>query len=372
MFKECLVFILASSLFHVGLSPMEPKFSEEEQSEIVLQASKGYPRNYKNKHSGLTPEKGSLAVVSLDSPKKRALGIKASVNKKETRIIYSDDTDFSEDFWLYFDPLDANCPVGVDADLPLWSQLIRNFKAHKITDNLEYGFNVNDFERLLIALSDVLANNINNIHKASFFNAAEIGEDEPECRNFSTYMLVLFSKFIKSSRYLWGATIQLASADIVDSDCKRLSGESHTWNFVTVYDGSSRHYWYLDAVNHILVKLDPAENLDNQLARIFKPFSALEIRRLDQEFYINIRDFCKLSLDKFVYALTDNTNIFHDDKQKQREIMAAKMASATPRNLKIGSKPIIIKSVPKKRERDFSLENQEPKAKKRLFPDGQY
>jgi hypothetical protein len=52
--------------------------------------------------------------------------------------------------------------------------------------------------------------------------------------------------------------------------------------------------------------------------------------------------------------------------------MAAKMASATPRNLKIGSKPIIIKSVPKKRERDFSLENQEPKAKKRLFPDGQY
>ena len=177
---------------------------------------------------------------------------------KEIRILTSDTYEFCSGFFINFCPLCPYSSVAIDAGLPLWDELASEFvelwlKAYK--NNNPFG--ISSEEQMFILFTKFIHREdvIHSIHKMAILRRTIYG---PECRHFSLYAAILFSKVVARLRNTHRMRIQMIESRTYNiADLSRVSGTAHQWNLVSIFDEVAGNSYYLfDVHNGVVVKLD--------------------------------------------------------------------------------------------------------------------
>lgn len=227
--------------------------------------------------------------------------------------------------------------IAVDADNEIWDRLVVSFKNSAFYSNLlEHHFGDTLFEYMLINLNLFLEINIVEVHRTSFKSATE--NNDIDCRHYSTYMMILFSKLVKQYNYPWQATIQQISGDRLNSNFFRTHNNSHAWNFVTVIAGNATHYWLYDPVNFELIYLRPDIDLSLHYSHEYfqVPTKYCLIKR-DSFLY----DMLRLTMDKFIFAKFDHNSIYHHSNADKLEQLSLNIARRH-KNWVINPNPTVV------------------------------
>lgn len=219
----------------------------------------------KRKRTDLSPAKGEIRIVGIQSPLAKRIKPLALFNQLRAEIITSERKDFSEGCLAYASVLTPSTSLAVNADDEGWQKWAENFIAESgLLDDLIKDFAVEEFENLLVDLAHFLHDKIEKIDNE--LGLRDISGTELECRHYATYSAVLFSKlakYIASASVLWTTSIQVLRATKLDDQWKGLEG--HAWNLVTVRHEKNTYQWHFDAFRFALVRIENEKTDDETI-----------------------------------------------------------------------------------------------------------
>ncbi len=277
--------------------------------------------------SGFSPKKRGYRSFCLDTPKKKLLGVSATLEQVKKRklfedeklsdlpcrIVNADESEYESSVWAYVDPAAPESSAAIDCGATEWVEII---------EELVQDINFSNQETFIASTIWVINQKIDKIKKMLIFQKG----DELVCRHFATLALPIFAKLLLLPEIPFKGTVHQISADIFKSDWSR-ADDGHVWNFLSLSESGTKSHWLVDVFQRRLINLSESPFLKRLYEKKVTRKGDIITSNLTKKSHFY--DYARLTKEKF--GLSSRNNIEKKPQAKKLAVTKVLARSAVPK-----------------------------------------